>query len=469
MTVVKETDHLGKYRLDGVIGKGAMGVVYKGFDEDIERLVAVKVLHSHLLGDGMGDELAMRFRLEAKAAAHCMHSHIVTVFDYGVSDGAHYIVMEYVEGIDLKALLRQEKQIPFRQAADTIFQVLSALEHAHKNGVIHRDIKPANIMILDNGHVKVADFGVARLASSDITQAGYMIGTPGYMSPEGRTGEKVDNRSDLYAVGVVFYEILTGKRLKLEKPDNEALKAELVEAIGDPATSAKIHELLVTALQDNQALRFNNAMEFSQRLGSILSPDSRHFPDTEELGATVLRTARRPIENLRTEIIGSRAVDETATEITSSVIEQVEKALIVYVGPMASLLVKKYAKQCNDIDSLLDALSTHIPNFSEQTQFRSAVSASGLTQITGLKQRTHTSGITGNLEAAPAITLTQEEQQQISRLLAQFIGPLASRIVSRGQREAASRGNFSIYLAEKISNEKERADFLQKLSELLQG
>ncbi len=189
-----------------------MGVVYKGYDEDIERPVALKVLYSHLLDDDMGGELAVRFRQEAKAAARCMHSNIVTVFDYGISDGAHYIVMEYIEGVDLKTLLRSEKQIEFRQAVDIAIQVLSALEYAHSNGVVHRDIKPANIMVLENGQVKVADFGIARLENSDLTQAGLMLGTPSYMSPEGQRGE-TDARSDLYAVGVVLYEMLTGKRL----------------------------------------------------------------------------------------------------------------------------------------------------------------------------------------------------------------------------------------------------------------
>lgn len=468
MTAAIKMDHLGKYRLDGVIGEGAMGVVYKGFDSDIERPVAVKVLHSHLLGDDMGDELAIRFRLEAKAAARCMHSHIVTVFDYGVSNESHYIVMEYIEGIDLKALLRQEKRIPFRQASDTIFQVLSALEHAHKNGVIHRDIKPANIMVLDNGHVKVADFGVARLVSSDITQAGFMIGTPGYMSPEGRTGGTVDHRSDLYSVGVVFYEILTGKRLKLERPDNTTLKTELIEAIGEPEMAGKIHQLLVTALQENLVLRFNNAAEFSRRLGSVLSPDRRHFPDTEELAATVLRTARQPIEDLRAQIRGSRLDSETASEITPSVIKQLEQALLVYVGPIASQLVKKYARQYCDIDSLLDALSSHIPNQREQTQFRSAVNASGLTLITGANLQTHSSGTTDREAVSPAVTLTEEQHQQIGRLLAQFIGPLASRIVARNQQAAVSPTDFRNRLAESISNQTERVEFLKKLEKLLQ-
>lgn len=295
-----------------------------------------------------------------------------------------------------------------------------------------------------------------------------MIGTPGYMSPEGRTGGTVDNRSDLYSVGVVFYEILTGKRLKLERPDNTTLKTELVEAIGEPEMAGKIHELLVTAQQENQVLRFNNAAEFSQRLGSVLSPDRQHFPDTEELAATVMRTARQPIEGLRAQIRESRSDSETASEISPSVIEQVEQALLVYVGPIASQLVKKYARQYRDIDSLLDALSTHIPNQREQTQFRSAVDASGMTLITGTNLQTHSSGIKGRAAASPAVTLTEDQHQQIDRLLAQFIGPLASRIVAREQQAAVSQADFCNHLAESISNETERVEFLKQLEKHLQ-
>ena len=455
MTAARGIERLGKYRIDGIIGEGAMGVVYKGYDEDIERPVAVKVLHSRLLSDDLGEEMAVRFRLEAKAAARCMHTHIVTVFDYGVSGDAHYIVMEYIEGVDLKTLLRQEKQIPFRQAADTIFQVLDALDHAHNHGVVHRDIKPANIMVLDNGQVKVADFGVARLASSELTQAGFMIGTPAYMSPEARVGGEVDNRSDLYAVGVVFLEILTGNRLKLERPDSLSLRTELSDVIDDPETTDKIHQLLVTALQENQALRFSSASEFSRHLGSVLSPDRRHYPDTEELAATVMRTARRPLLDLRAQIHGARAGGDAASQITASAIEQIEQALVVYVGPMASRLVNKYVGQCDDIDSLLDALSKHIPNQQEQTRFRSAVNTSGLTPVTG-SDRSPRNSTSAPPAASPGIVLSETQQHQTGILLASHVGPLASRLVSRAQRAAVDQADFRYLLAESIADESVR-------------
>src|SRR5689334_488409 len=137
---------LGKYRIDGVIGQGSMGVVYKGYDDDIARPVALKVLHRHLIEDDSTGQLASRFKQEAQAAARCLHGNIVTIFDFGESNGAQFIVMEYVHGTNLRSLLRIEKRLPYAQAADVIRQVLEALEYAHENGVVHRDIKPANIM-----------------------------------------------------------------------------------------------------------------------------------------------------------------------------------------------------------------------------------------------------------------------------------------------------------------------------------
>lgn len=179
---------ISKYQILETIGKGAMGAVYKGRDEVIDRIVAVKVIHPHLMDDGAGGDLKARFQQEAKAAARCLHQNIVTVFDYGVSDETPFMVMEFVEGLDLKSLLRMSGAISVHQSLEIIIQVLDALSYAHANGVVHRDIKPANVIVLDSGQVKVADFGVARIDSSELTNAGDMIGTPNYMSPEGLRG-----------------------------------------------------------------------------------------------------------------------------------------------------------------------------------------------------------------------------------------------------------------------------------------
>jgi len=457
-----ETRNLGKYRLDGVLGKGAMGIVYKGFDKDIERPVALKVLHEHLLEEEMAGELAIRFRQEAQVAARCMHANIVTVFDYGIDDGAHYIVMEYIEGIDLKSLLRQQRRMRFRQAADTIFQVLSALQHAHANGVVHRDIKPANIMMLHNGQVKVTDFGIARLASSDLTQAGYVIGTPGYMSPEGARGGIVDSRSDLYSVAVVFHELLTGKRLQQLNSDHSGLRADLLAAIEDEPTVERMQGLLLRALEVDPAGRFEDAAQFARELGSILSPDHRHSPDTEELATTVLRSRRAPLGDLVEPGQVGAGAGGAASTLTPSVVSRVERVLASYVGPMASLLVRKYRGRCDDIDSLLEALVRHIPSTSEQTRFRAAIGNSGIIHAAGTGSSAHG----GGGEAPARVILNDQAQQQIGRLLAGYIGPLAPRILQREQRQARDRADLERRLAQTITRESERREFLRKLTAL---
>ena len=245
---------IGKYRIEETLGQGAMGIVYRAFDEDIARQVALKVLHPHLLEGDAGDELLLRFKQEAQAAARCMHSKIVAIFDYGIHDNSPFIVMEYVEGTDLKSLLRGVSVLGYRQAADIAIEVLNALQYAHGQGVVHRDIKPANIMILESGHVKVADFGVARLDISDLTQTGFMVGTPSYLAPEGLRGEQVDHRCDLYAMGVVLYEMITGKRASSGLHELTELSEHITAALDEPDV-AQAFSVLISKVLDAHADR----------------------------------------------------------------------------------------------------------------------------------------------------------------------------------------------------------------------
>jgi serine/threonine protein kinase len=205
---------IGRYRVDGLLGRGAMGMVYLARDEAIERDVAIKTIHRELLERRDAEAWVARFRAEVRAAGRCLHPNIVTVFEYGETDGVPYIVMECVEGRELRELIKAGERFSPANAASVLVQVLWALEHAHGQGVVHRDIKPANIILLADGQVKVADFGIARLVHSDEPQDGRTIamGTPGYMAPEQFCGLDVDERADLYAAGVVFFEMLAGDR-----------------------------------------------------------------------------------------------------------------------------------------------------------------------------------------------------------------------------------------------------------------
>ena len=198
-------DQIGKYRILGVLGKGAMGLVYRAEDPLLGRQCAIKVIDSA----DVTDEMKQRFIHEARAVAKLDHPNIVVVYDLGEHEGQPYIAMELLVGEDLKSVLRRKPRLPVREAVDIIVQVCDGLAYAHERRIIHRDIKPANIHLCPDGRVKIVDFGVAKMESTSLTQTGMVIGTPDYMSPEQIQGKAVDPRSDIFSTGVVLYEMLT--------------------------------------------------------------------------------------------------------------------------------------------------------------------------------------------------------------------------------------------------------------------
>jgi len=201
---------LGRYRLIDELGRGAMGAVYRAVDPLIEREVAVKTLLPDLPGDVM-PEVRERFLREARSAGRLNHPNIVTIFDVGEQDGVAYIAMELLEGRSLQQMMRTQAPMPLGMAADLAAQVADALDHAQQYRIVHRDVKPANVMVAASGRCKLTDFGIAYVPTSTMTQTGQALGSPRYMSPEQVAGMPVDGRSDLFSLGVVLYEMLTGR------------------------------------------------------------------------------------------------------------------------------------------------------------------------------------------------------------------------------------------------------------------
>ena len=199
----------GRYEIKEIIGVGGMAVVYKAYDNIDDRIVAVKILKEEFLSD---EESRRRFKNESKAIAVLSHPNIVKVYDVSFGDRIQYIVMEYVEGITLKEYIEQQKVVNWKEAVHFVSQILLALQHAHDKGIVHRDIKPQNIMLLQDGTIKVADFGIARFSRDGTkTMTEEAIGSVHYISPEQARGEITDDKADIYSIGVVMYEMLTGQ------------------------------------------------------------------------------------------------------------------------------------------------------------------------------------------------------------------------------------------------------------------
>jgi serine/threonine-protein kinase len=205
-------DRLGKYEIRAILGRGAMGTVYEGWDAQIERRVAIKTVRLADVEDAEAQEEIARFRRGAQAAGRLSHPNLVAVYDYGEADQLAYIVMELVEGQTLQSVLADGHRMALPEILRLMDQLLAGLAYAHARGVVHRDVKPANVMITRDGVAKLTDFGIARIENSSMTQAGTVLGTPAYMSLEQFTGQVVDQRTDIYAAGIMLYQLLTGER-----------------------------------------------------------------------------------------------------------------------------------------------------------------------------------------------------------------------------------------------------------------
>lgn len=297
-------EKLGKYQVRREVGRGGMGIVYEGFDPHIDRRVALKTFINEFFDGTQADNLLTRLRREAQAAGRLSHPNIIAVYDYGEEStkdeaGAEhttaFIAMEFVEGRSLENYFEAHERFPMVEVVRIMTELLDALEYSHEHGVVHRDIKPANIILLKNGTVKVADFGVARIESSTLTQVGTVLGSPSYMSPEQFMGQTVDGRSDLYAAGVVLYELLTGE-VAFTGAYTTIMHKVLNETASPPsALNVQVPKaydaLLARAMAKRPDERFQTAAEFKQ---ALLSLGSSNAIPAAPAGASAASTLIRP-------------------------------------------------------------------------------------------------------------------------------------------------------------------------------
>jgi serine/threonine-protein kinase len=289
---------IGRYRITGRIGRGGMGMVYRGLDEALEREVAVKTL----VAEGSFDpESRRRFEVEAKAAARLSHPNIVTVHELGEDRGILFIAMELLPGADLDSLLKSGETLPLAEKLDVVAQVCRGLAYAHERGIVHRDIKPSNVRLLDDGTAKIMDFGIAKLgASHHITKTGMMVGTVHYMSPEQVRGRPLDGRSDAFSTGVILYELLAGERPFRGEDVTEILYKIVNEEPAVPDLAAlggmapRLQEVLARALAKDPAARYPSAAAFGHDVEALLD-EVRRAQGPARAAADGLAAARRAL------------------------------------------------------------------------------------------------------------------------------------------------------------------------------
>lgn len=297
------TEIAGRYEVQNKLGAGAFGTVYKVKDKILGRLLAIKTIRLEgLAAAGTSlEELMQRFKKEAQVSAQLKHPNIVTIYDIGEADGLSYLAMEFIDGLGLEKVIHQEGKLPLERAASIASQVADALDFAHKNNVVHRDIKPANIMIEDGDRVKVTDFGIAKVTNSvdHLTQTGSLLGTPSYMSPEQARGAEIDGRSDLFAVGAVFYEMLAGKKafrgdsitsliFKIMTEDPEPIH------VIEPSIPESVTQVIAKALAKTPDGRYQSGRELADDLLAFTRQGSMPTMRQAELGTAPFRSGALP-------------------------------------------------------------------------------------------------------------------------------------------------------------------------------
>lgn len=475
-------ERLGKYQITEVLGQGAMGVVYKGYDPDIRRVVALKTIRRQFDdGSESGATIAARFRNEAQAAGRLLHPGIVGVYDFGEDQSVAFIAMEYVEGNTLAHYLTSKIRFTDEDILSLIGQLLEALQHAHERGVWHRDIKPANLIVTRAGKLKVADFGIARVDAAGLTQANSVIGTPMYMAPEQFIGAQIDHRVDIYAAGVVLYQLIAGRAPFTGSP--EALMYKVVHEVAPPPSlvedanrSDRFDGIVATAMAKQAERRFASAEAF--RAAVIAASSAPLSPTVSD--ETIIKLPPR----YSAAPVGAPSTAGSVAHWDKAILAQAEQSLARHVGPLASVLVRRAARECHDLPSLYAKLAEQVTNPEARSAFISlgatrsvhigtaggSSGSSGGTRSTGggLFGGTFGTAVAGAAPtvAADAVRLSDAAIEQAQKILAAHVGPIAKVVVKKAADRTRYREPFIAMLVESVSDPKAKQKLLAELSKL---
>jgi len=381
---MSDPEQLGKYRIRRTLGRGAMGIVYEAFDPDIERTVAIKTIRLDTVDRELAQQYMARFRNEARAAGRLQHPNIISVYEYGEQPPIAYIAMEFVNGLGLREYASRHPSFAFADLTALMAQLLDALEFAHARGVVHRDVKPTNLIVNQEAVLKVADFGIARIDTSNLTMAGMVIGTPSYMSPEQCLGKEADARSDVFSAGVVLYELLTGRKPFTGSVPTIAYQICHERAAAPSQLSAlklpkAVDDVVATAMAKDPQARYPSARAFKEALQKVAQ---LQVEIDDGQGTTLVSMG-----DVRLQPGGAEWDDLTLTTA--------EHELARFIGPLARVIVRKTAARTRDPHELCVLLSESIPDAATRAEFVKAFERA--------EASAHRSGLSGASHAGSAL------------------------------------------------------------------
>jgi eukaryotic-like serine/threonine-protein kinase len=468
---------VGPYLVRGVIGSGAMGVVYLAHDPAIDRPVAIKTIHRRLLESGDDEpNAAARFRVEAKAAGRLTHRNIVSVYQFGEENDCAYIVMEYVAGRNLRDYIQEPRKLEISHVLCLMLQLLDGLHYAHERGIVHRDIKPANLLIADDGRLKITDFGIARTESSNLTRGSSVIGSPGYIAPEQYTDREVDRRVDVFSAGVLLYQMLSGTTPFAGT--DEAIMYKIVyephkplNKVMNDAALAPFDAVLDRALAKDPAQRYPSAMAMrnalmalaTEALPDVLPADIVLAPRHEGLEAkpAVARerdsqgasgpqspTGASPRSSASTSPTPSKPLPGTGpssvpvpTGWDSAALAEVERELAHHVGPVARVLVRRAARGLTSLAAVRHAVASSIVDFEARERFLAKAGAPRTdTAASAAATKLQATQVDG--EAPGGVPMREGDVDKAAAALLSSLGPIARVVAKRCAAKSETREQF---------------------------
>jgi serine/threonine-protein kinase len=480
--------HVGPYPIRGVVGSGAMGMVYLAHDPAIDRPVAIKTIHRGLLESSDDDpSVVARFRVEAKAAGRLTHRNIVPVYQFGEDKDCAYIVMEYVAGRNLRDYIHAPRKLEVPQVLCLMLQLLDGLHYAHERGIVHRDIKPANLLVADDGRLKITDFGIARTESSNLTRGTSVIGSPGYIAPEQYTNSDVDRRVDVFSAGVLLYQMLSGATPFVGTDDAIMYKIvyephrPLSEVTKDVALEP-FDAVLDRALAKDPAQRYATALAMrsallalaTEAVPDVLPSDIVLAPRLKGLESTPAAATERDrsAPSGRSAASAPPAIDATTTPLTPSkplpvtsppsvpvptgwdsvALSEVERELAQHVGPVARVLVRRAARGLTSLAAVRQAVAGAIDDFQARERFLAKAGAPPTrTGTTVPTAGTHFQATQGGGEAPIGVPMREGDVDKAAAALLASLGPIARVVAKRCAAKSQTREQFVAHVVEQLT------------------